>query len=72
MNKMIKVFQCKSLLMQSLVKNNHLIKENTKFAYFLTIIHYFKKVYKKNILNFDVIYDKIIKFTFIMDKMYLK
>ena len=69
---MIKVFQRKSLLSQSLVKNDHFMKKNHKICIFSTLIHYFDHIYKGIGLNFDKKFNKSIKFTIRMHKMYLK
>ena len=69
---MIKVFQWKSLLSQSLVKNDHFIKENHKICIFSTIIHYFEHIYKEISLNFAKKFNENIKFTIRTHKIYLK
>ena len=69
---MNKVFQWKSLLSQSLVKNDHFIKENHKICIFLTLIHYFENLYMGISLNLDEKFNKSIIFTIRMHKIYLK
>ena len=69
---MIKVFLQKSFLSQSLVKNELFIKKNDKICIFSTVCHYFDHIYKGISLNFDEKFNKCIKFTIRMHKMYLK
>ena len=69
---MIKVFQRKNILMQSLGKNDIFIKEKLKIWIFSNINQYFDHIYKGNSLNLSVKYDKMVKFTLRMHKIYLK
>ena len=69
---MIKVFRRKNLLSQSLVKNDHFIKENHKICIFSTIIYHFVNLYKEISINFDENFKISVEFIIRMPKMYLK